>query len=66
MAEIAGSQDETAAEDPPPIIGYGGRIFETHPERQERIAGIFLGTDIAAALVQIDELMAGSARTGAT
>jgi DNA-binding transcriptional MerR regulator len=63
-SEVAGAQDETAPESLLPIIGFGGRIFETHPERQERIAGIYLGTDIDAALLQIDALMANTARTG--
>lgn len=47
-----------------PIIGYGGRIFERHPDLQQRTSGIFLGTDIDAALHQIDTLLADTARTG--
>jgi methanogenic corrinoid protein MtbC1 len=64
--EIASARAEAAPEEPLPIIGYGGRIFEEHSERQERIAGIFLGTDIEAALAQVDVLMASTARTGVT
>jgi methanogenic corrinoid protein MtbC1 len=63
-SEFSRAQDETAPEGPLPIIGYGGRVFETHPERRERIAGIFLGVDIATALAQIDSLMANSTRSG--
>ena len=46
------------------IIGYGGRIFDAHPDLQQRTSGIFLGTDIDAALHQIDTLMADTARSG--
>ena len=49
----------------PPIIGYGGRIFETRPDLRTRTAGIFLGTDVDAALLQVDALIAHSSRAGA-
>jgi hypothetical protein len=63
-SDTARAREKAAPEVPLPFIGYGGRVFETHPERQERIAGVFLGVDLAAALVQIDALMAGAAHPG--
>lgn len=58
-AAVSTAQVETV-----PVIGYGGRIFETYPDLQKRTSGIFLATDIDAALHRIDTLMADSVRTG--
>ena len=63
-AEVARGQTESVPEKPLPLIGYGGRIFESRPDLRARTTGIFLGTDIDAALLQVDALMAGSSQAG--
>ncbi len=65
-ADVSRVQSETVHDWPLPIVGYGGRIFETHPELQKRTSGIFLGTDIDAALLKIDALLAETVRAGVT
>lgn len=65
-SEIAGLRDQPVPEGPLPIVAYGGGIFELHPDRRERVSGIFLGSEIDAALAKIDDLMAPFARSGVT
>lgn len=40
-----------------PIVGFGGRIFNTQPEWRERIAGVFLGETVQDGLARLDGLL---------
>jgi MerR family transcriptional regulator, light-induced transcriptional regulator len=42
---------------PRPIIGYGGQIFNQHPELRSNIAGVFMGTSAEEAISHIQELL---------
>jgi DNA-binding transcriptional MerR regulator len=37
-------------------LAYSGRVFERHPELRQRLPGVFLGTDLRAAVALADEL----------
>lgn len=43
--------------DPRPIIGYGGRLFQTHPELRNQIAGIYMGDTALEAIESTGELL---------
>jgi DNA-binding transcriptional MerR regulator/methylmalonyl-CoA mutase cobalamin-binding subunit len=50
--------------DPPrPIIGYGGRIFNLHPELRNHVTGVFLGATAAEAVEGVGELLADRVRS---
>lgn len=51
--------------DPPrPIVGYGGRAFNMHPELRDRMAGIFMGASAVEAVETVSELLAEHSRSG--
>lgn len=49
-------------EPPRPIIGYGGRIFNTHPALRDTIAGVFLGATALEAVESVTELLTDHGR----
>lgn len=49
-------------EPPRPIIGYGGRVFNVHPELRDAITGVFLGATALEAVESVRELLANRAR----
>lgn len=50
--EIKARRHEAGAGGRPPLIGFGGGVFQTHPELRRGIDGIFLaaGAEVAAAV----------------
>jgi DNA-binding transcriptional MerR regulator len=45
--------------DPPrPIIGYGGRVFNVHPNLRDNVAGVFVGSTALEAVESLGELLA--------
>lgn len=40
-----------------PIIGYGGQIFNKHPELRERITGVFMGATADEAVTQVQKIL---------
>ena len=65
----AGSRESAAAlgrlcsrlvelETPRPMIGYGGRIFNLHPDLRSAIAGVFLGATASEAVQSVGDLFA--------
>lgn len=51
-------------EPPRPIIGYGGRAFNLHPELRDRTAGVFAGSTAVEAVETVSELLAERSKTG--
>jgi DNA-binding transcriptional MerR regulator/methylmalonyl-CoA mutase cobalamin-binding subunit len=50
--------ERLVALDPPrPVIGYGGRVFNVHPELRDRIAGVFVGATALEAVETMGELL---------
>lgn len=49
-------------EPPRPIIGYGGRVFNNHPELRNAIAGVYLGATALEAVESAGDLLAGKPR----
>ena len=47
-----------------PVVAFGGRGFDEDPRRAELAGGIYLGTDIPAALQRLAELLRASASEG--
>lgn len=47
-----------AIEPPRPIIGYGGRIFNTNPELRDSISGVFVGENAVEAVETVGDLLA--------
>jgi hypothetical protein len=39
------------------VIGYGGRVFNVHPELRDRIAGVFVGATALEAVETMGELL---------
>ncbi len=40
-----------------PLIGYGGQIFNNHPELRSNVAGVFMGHSAQKAVELVDELL---------
>lgn len=51
-------------EPPRPIVGYGGRVFNLHPELRDRIAGVFAGSTAVEAVETVGELLAERHKAG--
>ncbi|MBK8045977.1 MAG: MerR family transcriptional regulator [Anaerolineales bacterium] len=51
---------------PRPIIGYGGRIFNIHPELRNHVAGVYLGATAAEAVESVGELLVDRLRIART
>jgi MerR family transcriptional regulator, light-induced transcriptional regulator len=49
-------------EPPRPIIGYGGRVFNHHPELRNAIAGVYLGATALEAVESVGDLLTGKPR----
>ena len=47
-----------------PLIGYGGRIFNQHPELRSEIAGVFMGASAQEAVQGVNELLRSDANGG--
>lgn len=47
-----------------PIVGYGGQIFQQHPDLQSRAHGVYLGADVEHAVQKIDRLMSETVGIG--
>lgn len=45
---------------PRPLIGYGGQVFNQHPELRSTITGVFLGSSAHDAIGNINDLIAES------
>ena len=50
-------------EQPRPILGYGGRIFNQHNELRNEIAGIFVGATALEAVETVGELLSAATRS---
>lgn len=55
----------TALEPPRPVVGYGGRAFNAHPELRESMAGVYMGASAAEAVEMVSELLAERSKAGA-
>ena len=53
-----------AAQSGKPMVGYGGLVFNRHPEWRQRLPGIFLGATLQEGLDTIETLLAGVAEDG--
>ena len=53
-----------ALEPPRPVIGYGGRIFNSEPQLRDSMAGVFLGAHAADAAGAADELLVERSKAG--
>lgn len=40
-----------------PLIGYGGQVFNRHPELRSAIAGVYMGTNAHEAVQHVDEML---------
>lgn len=47
----------TGAPHPMPLIGYGGQVFNRHPELRSTIAGVYMGSNAKDAVDHISELL---------
>jgi methanogenic corrinoid protein MtbC1 len=45
---------------PRPVVGYGGRVFEEDPSRRDRVMGVYLGPDAAAAADLLERALVGN------
>jgi MerR family transcriptional regulator, light-induced transcriptional regulator len=64
LARLAHRLVEDGSASHPIPIGYGGRIFNLHPERRAQIPGIFLGMTIQEAIASVHEILHRGGRPG--
>ncbi len=50
-------------EPPRPIIGYGGRAFNVHPELRDAVTGVYLGGSALEAVESVDDLLGSMSRS---
>ncbi len=47
-------QARLSSQRPTPIFGYGGRVFVTNPELRQQVAGLYMGSDLAEAIENVN------------
>jgi MerR family transcriptional regulator, light-induced transcriptional regulator len=55
--ELIFMQEKLSKIRPAPIFGYGGRVFNVHPEMRSRVSGVFLGENLLDAVKNIHQLL---------